>query len=281
MGFFEKLFGGDNSDKIDRLRSEYDAKLTELYRGKQALETQFGKDSLAYSQSSATLQSRGVELQRQKGFLEDEQARNLASNARLIQGQDSLAAQQLATIAVQNRQAVGSALQALAMSGLRMTGTASNAVDMARYEADATYGKAMSEAMLDRYTSMAKAVASYRNADNQVQGAQFDIDENATTLENLNASWNLAVQDYNTRHGYYEQDINYMLTTGKKKLEDAIDDLEDAGWATAFGNFMGDVFMIGGGVIGGIIGGPGGAAAGAGAGRAFGQGLGHAVSYTQ
>lgn len=153
------------------------------------------------SEESYNLQKDQLEatLNQNVAITRENQARGLGQNSESIATKDALQTAQIATIQVEASQAEGAALQSVATSGFRATGSAMNVVS----EANRKGNDAISQALLQRSFSIKQsyndALNAYIGADQQVAQYQLEYNQRNASLD-LSYRQNQEQMDMDFRH---------------------------------------------------------------------------------
>ena len=139
-------------------------------------------------------------LNRNIGWTREDQSRsaNLASN--LNTSNQALMYAQLSELLAQGEQAEGQAIQTVATSGFRNTGSARNIVTETRRQASYQEDVSRRQIQLNAAQSYAQAGEAYLSADRKVADYQANIDQNLLTLE-------LFMEDEERNWGIFQEDV--------------------------------------------------------------------------
>lgn len=169
----------------DQVQAQLDALLTEYNNSLAGLELDL---SQSLSEYNAGIWS-----------TERAQAVGLSSAATLGTANNAEQYAQLAELNRNNRQAVGTAVQSVATSGFRATGSGGNVIRETQRRADSNYERAATNARLSAYSSYMDAANNYFSANVQLEDyrrgmrdAKASYEQNLKTLEaNKNAQENV------------------------------------------------------------------------------------------
>lgn len=146
-----------------------------------------------------------------------------------VQG-DSLAQQQMATIAVQASEAEGQAVQQASQSGFRASGSNMNTIQNTTQEGNDAMAQAKAQTSLSRFSDYTSAKNNYTSASQQIESYKDSMSQAATI---------------------YQQKISaYQRSIGQ--VGDSLDDIQGF-WGTA-GTVVGSALDIAGGIMSGASG---------------------------
>lgn len=256
----DKITNGDGTR-----RAQANAQLTQILNAQEDL-----TDKLNQSNEMANLQKRQAldNLNYTNSFLQTQTEQQLANrdssiehSSNMLSAQSQLNADSLHQMKVSAGQQEQAAMQSVATSGFRNSGTADNNVAEAQRVNEMKYNAQQKANELSQYNSMYEARNAYMNSTYTAQGYQRQIESNTRAFNQSMEQMDLQAQqneyNYNKEMDRYSGDIADM-----KKAN------QDLGKYTAAG-FFNDLFTVGsialgvmtggGGLAGGLINGIGGA----------------------
>jgi len=141
----------------------------------------------------------------------------LTQRAQGMEIQNQIYNEQQAELAVKASQAEGQAIQQVATSGFRDTGSAMNVVNSTNTAYDLAIAKQNNQIALEKYENYNTALNNYTNANMQLEQYKLQIQQKRESMEH----------EYQTDLNAINDDINYMNSDEFK-------------WAQAFG-YIGDI----------------------------------------
>lgn len=136
---------------------------------------------------------------------------------------DRLAASQIATLQVESSQQEGQAVQNVALSGFRNTGSALNIIKDVSSKAQSAVRQAFLQRSVSRFSDYASARNNYLNAENQLQLYQAQIESNeselARTKEKYTLTYNQQLEEMQRESGYVQSDQDFMNSSTYKWMQ--------------------------------------------------------------
>lgn len=256
----DKITNGDG-----KRRAQANAQLTQILNAQEDL-----TDKLNQSKELTNLQKQQAleNLNYANSFLQTQTEQQLASrdsnieySSNLLSEQSAINADSLHQMKVSAGQAEQSAMQNVATSGFRNTGTADNNVAEAQRINELKYNAQQKANEISQYSSMYEARNAYMNSTYTAQGYQRQIESNTR-----NFTQSMQMMDLQAKHNEYNYNKEMDRYTGD--IADMKSANQSLGQYTA-ASFFSDLFTAGGialgvmtgggGLAGGIINGIGGA----------------------
>lgn len=230
---------GHGSSKETANRNRYEAYLDKTLDAKEDLTDSYNnyvdKWNLATKQQLENLNATNEELQATANATIESRDQTLETNANALYEQGQMYITQLEQMQVSNNQREGKALQNLATSGFRNSGTASNNLAEIQRAYDREYNLEKSKVQLSQYQNIVEAGNAYKSGTYTAYGYMGNVVDN-------NRKFNQFMEEQEML--YKQAQSSYEKET--KRYEQDLKDLSDTQWEATYtwDSFM-DIFSFG------------------------------------
>ena len=170
--------------------------------------------NLAIRQSRESTQQANDMLNLQAQQTEAARDYSLKTSAQGSAMQDQLAASQIAALQVDASQKEGQAVQNVATSGMRNTGSALNVLKDTNSKSARALGQAMAQRNMARFSDYSSARANYLNANNQLTLYRQQVENNKADLrryeEKAGLEYRQNMSAIDREQQYLNDDVNFM-----------------------------------------------------------------------